>query len=87
MVRHTHISKMSRYHPFESVVDTGSSLNVMHKNTIIKLNPESTFMKINLMVVKALDGLRRMVIGEVDLPMMVEPHMFMNTFQVMDISP
>jgi hypothetical protein len=36
-------------------------------------------------VVRAFDGSRRSVIGEVDLPMMIGPHVFQITFQVMDI--
>jgi hypothetical protein len=36
-------------------------------------------------VVKAFDGLRKSVIGEVHLPIMIGPHLFQITFQVMDI--
>lgn len=61
-------------------MDTGSSLNVIPKNTFIKLNAERTFMKIGSMVVKAFDKSRRMVIGVVDLPMVVRLHTFMTTF-------
>ena len=39
------------------------------------------------MVVKAFDGSKRTVIGEVDLPMMIGPQVFQVTFQVMDIYP
>lgn len=64
------------------LVDTCSFLNVMPKTTLMKLNTERTFMKENSLVVKAFDGSRRMVIGEVDLPMMLGPQTFMTTFQV-----
>ncbi|XP_050908914.1 uncharacterized protein LOC127122656 [Lathyrus oleraceus] len=69
------------------LVDTGSSLIVMPKNTLGKLNNVRTSMKVNTLVVKAFDGSKRMVIREVDLPITVGPHTFMATFQVMDINP
>lgn len=69
------------------LVDTGSSLNVMHKNTLGKMNNVRTSMKASTLVVKAFDDSKRMVIGEVDLPVTVGPHTFMVTFQVMDINP
>ena len=36
-------------------------------------------------IVKAFDGSRKTVIGEVDLPIVIGPHTFQITFQVMDI--
>ena len=36
-------------------------------------------------IVKAFDGSRKTVIGEVDLPITIGPHTFQITFQVMDI--
>lgn len=36
-------------------------------------------------IVKAFDDTRKIVIGEVDLPMTIGPHTFQITFQVMDI--
>lgn len=36
-------------------------------------------------IVKAFDGSRKFVIGEVDLPICIGPHVFRITFQVMDI--
>lgn len=44
-------------------------------------------MKTSMLVVKAFGGSKRMVIGEVDLPIMVGPHTFMTIFQVMNINP
>ena len=38
-------------------------------------------------MVRAFDGSKKSVIGEVDLPIWVGPHMFQVTFQVMDIFP
>lgn len=62
------------------LVDTGSSLNVIPKNTLGELNNVRTSMKASTLVVKAFDGSKRIVFGEVDLPIIVGPHTFMVTF-------
>lgn len=67
-------------------MDTSSSLNSIPMTTLVKLNTKRTFIKASTLVVKSFDGSRRMVIGEVDLPMVVGPHTFMTTFQVMGIN-
>jgi hypothetical protein len=67
------------------LVDTGSSLNVMSKTTLDQLSYRGTPMRRSGVVVKAFDGSRKSVIGEVDLPIMIGPHLFQITFQVMDI--
>lgn len=69
------------------LVDRGSFLNVLPKNTLRKLNIVRTSMKSSTLVVRAFDGSKRIVIREVDLPIMVWPHIFIITFQVMDINP
>lgn len=69
------------------LVDTGSSLNVLPKNSLSKLTIEGLVMKPSSLIVRAFDGSRRTVIGEVDLPMKVGPHIFFITFYVMDIYP
>src|ERR1051325_5447708 len=67
------------------LVDTGSSLNVMPKTTLARLAYKGTPMKFNDIIVRAFDGSRKAVIGEVDLPMTIGPHTFQITFQVMDV--
>lgn len=42
-------------------------------------------MKHSWVVVKAFNGSKRTIIGEVDLPIMIGPQVFQVTFQVMDI--
>lgn len=69
------------------LVDTRSSLNVLPKNTLGKLNNMKTSMKASMLIVRAFDGSKTMVIGKVDLTIMVGPHTFLITFQVMDINP
>lgn len=67
------------------LVDTGSSLNVMAKSTLDKLSYRGAVVRPSSMIVKAFDGSRKSVMGEVDLPILVGPHEFIITFQIMDI--
>ncbi|XP_050909462.1 uncharacterized protein LOC127123273 [Lathyrus oleraceus] len=69
------------------LIDTGSSLNVMPKSTLLKLKYKGGQMRHSGIIVKAFDGSRKTVIGEVDLPIGIGPHVFQITFQVMDIVP
>ncbi|XP_050898072.1 uncharacterized protein LOC127104970 [Lathyrus oleraceus] len=69
------------------LTDTGSSLNVMPKSTLLKLKYKGGQMRHSGIIVKAFDGSRKTVIGEVDLPIGIGPHVFQITFQVMDIVP
>ncbi|KAK2428440.1 hypothetical protein QL285_026962 [Trifolium repens] len=69
------------------LVDTGSSLNVMPKSTLLKLSLVGPVLKPSSMIVKAFDGSQREVIGEIELPMVIGPHLFNISFQVMDINP
>jgi hypothetical protein len=69
------------------LVDTGSSLNVMPKSTLVKMSLDGPVLKPSSMMVKAFDGSQREVIGEIELPMVIGPHLFNISFQVMDINP
>jgi hypothetical protein len=69
------------------LVDTGSSLNVMPKSTLVKLSLIGPVLKQSNMIVKAFDGSQREVIGEIELPMLIGPHLFNISFKVMDINP
>jgi hypothetical protein len=68
------------------LVDTRSSLNVMPKSTLIKLALDGPILKPSRLIVKAFDGSQREVIGEIELPMVIGPHLFNISFQVMDIN-
>ncbi|KAH1213274.1 hypothetical protein GmHk_14G041263 [Glycine max] len=68
------------------LIDNGSSLNVMPKTTLEKL-PFSARLKPSSMVVRAFDGTRREVMGEIDIPIQIGPHTCNVMFQVMDINP
>ena len=67
------------------LLDTGSSLNIMPKSTLARLSFQGTPMRASEVIVKAFDGSKKAVIGEVDLPVTIGPHTFQITFQVMDI--
>lgn len=67
------------------LVDTGSSLNVIPKSTMSKLSYQGALMWFSGVVMKAFDGSRKNVTGEVDLPLKIDLCSFHTTFQVMDI--
>lgn len=62
------------------LVDTDSSLNVMPKSTLSELSYQCAPMRFSGVVVKAFDGLRKTMIGEVDLPMKIGMCLFQITF-------
>ncbi|WJX45728.1 hypothetical protein P8452_32589 [Trifolium repens] len=81
-----HISVICKSDSLSNVlVDTGSSLNVMPKVTLDKLSYCDAHLRPSAMIVKAFDGSRKSVIGEIDLPISVGPYEFLITFQVMNI--
>ena len=69
------------------LIDNGSSLNVMPKSTLEKFPFNASHLRPSSMVVRAFDGSRREVRGEIDLPVQIGPHTCQVTFQVMDINP
>lgn len=68
-------------------MDIFSSLNVLPKCSLSKLTIEGLVMKPNELIVRAFDGSRRTVIGEVDIPIKIGPCTFFITFFIMDINP
>ena len=69
------------------LVDTGSSLNVLPKNTLDRLDCEGLTLKPSNIIVRAFDGSKRTVHEEVDIPIKVVTQTFDSTFYVMDICP
>lgn len=59
----------------------------MPKSTLTRLKYQGTPVRPSNIIVKEFDGSRKSVIGEIDLPIWVGPHMFQITFQIMDIKP
>ena len=56
------------------LIDNGSSLNVMPKSTWDKLPFNAPHLRPSSMVVRAFDGSRWDVRGEIDLPIQIGPH-------------
>ncbi|CAN1156262.1 hypothetical protein LINPERPRIM_LOCUS20104 [Linum perenne] len=69
------------------LIDNGSALNVIPKSTLNKLRIDDTFIRPSFTVVRAFDGTKRQVIGEIELPIQVGPQVFKVDFHVMDINP
>ena len=69
------------------LIDNDSSLNVMPKTTLDKLPFDASHMRPSSMVVRAFDGSRHDVRGEIDLSIQIGPHTCQINFQVMDINP
>ena len=69
------------------LVDTTSSINVLPKSTLLKLDYERISLRPSDLVVKAFDGSRRTVFGEVDLSIKIGPQLFEATLFIMDINP
>ncbi|XP_058764275.1 uncharacterized protein LOC131637689 [Vicia villosa] len=69
------------------LVDTGSSLNMLPKSALMRIDYAGVELRPSELVVRAFDGSRRSVFGEVDLPIQVGPQIFTTTFYVMDIQP
>ncbi|XP_039687896.1 uncharacterized protein [Medicago truncatula] len=67
------------------LVDTGSALNMMAKTTYDQLSYQGMPLRRSGVMVKAFDGSRKNVLGEVLLPITIGPQVFQINFQVMDI--
>ena len=68
-------------------LDNGSSLNVMPMSTLSRLPIDLSDMKKSQMVVRAFNGTKRKVLGNIKLPIQVGPFTFDSEFIVMDINP
>ena len=67
------------------LVDNGSSLNVCPLATLNLLEVEPSSIKLNSTVVRAFDGSKREIVGEVELEVTIGPQTFSIPFQVLDI--
>ena len=70
-----------------ALVDTGSSLNVLPKKALDRLDYEGLTLKPSNIVVRDFDWSKRMVHGEVDIPVKVCSQTFESKFYMMDIRP
>ena len=69
------------------LIDNRSSLNVMPLSTLMRLPVDRSYMKHSRTVVRAFDGIRREVAGEIEIEVQISSCTFNVEFQVMDISP
>ena len=58
------------------LIDNGSALNVIPNSNLSKLKYQGLPMRPSSIIVKAFDGSRKSLIGEVDLPIHIGPHLF-----------
>ncbi|XP_050919820.1 uncharacterized protein LOC127137396 [Lathyrus oleraceus] len=58
-----------------------------HNKALAKLDCEGLILRPTDLVVRAFDGSKRVVFGEVELPVKIGPEMFKSVFYVMDIQP
>uniref|UniRef100_A0A2N9G1D0 Uncharacterized protein n=1 Tax=Fagus sylvatica TaxID=28930 RepID=A0A2N9G1D0_FAGSY len=67
------------------LIDNGSALNVCPMTTLEKLDIDPTHVRATSMVVRAFDGTRREVIGEIELPIEIGLQVYDINFQVLRI--
>ncbi|RDX85813.1 hypothetical protein CR513_32936, partial [Mucuna pruriens] len=79
--------KCGEYMMARVLIDNGSSLNVMPKSTLNKLCSTEASLRASPIIVRAFDGSKREVMGEITLPIRMGPTTFEVDFQVMDINP
>ncbi|XP_038679443.1 uncharacterized protein LOC119980721 [Tripterygium wilfordii] len=83
-----HISAMCRGFEVASIlIDNGSSLNILPKETFDRLPIDRSYLKQVLVVAKAFDGTRKEIMGEIEVPLEIANVTFNVPFMVMDISP
>ena len=76
-----HISMSCKNDSLSNVlIDNGSALNVIPRSTLMKLKYQGTPMCPSGIIVKSFDGSRKLIIGEVDFPIHIGPHLFQITF-------
>ena len=80
-------TKVKDYTLPKVLIDNGSSLNVMPLSTLMRLPVDRSYMKHTHTVVKAFDGTRREVTGEIKIEVQIGSCTFNVEFQVIDISP
>ncbi|XP_058749142.1 uncharacterized protein LOC131622110 [Vicia villosa] len=62
------------------LIDSGSLLNVMPKSNLVELSYGGTSMRYNNVIVKAFNGSKKSIVGEVDLHIRIGPFTFQDTF-------
>ena len=76
-----------RYTLSRALLDNGSSMNVIPMAILSRFPVDPSHIKKTHLVVRAFDGTRKKVIGNIKLPIQIGPCTFNIDFQVMDINP
>ena len=79
--------KCKNYIMPRTLLDNGSSLNVIPMSTLSRPPIDLSCMRKSQRVVRAFDGTKREVLGNIKLPIQVGPCTFNSKFIVMDINP
>ncbi|XP_061359320.1 uncharacterized protein LOC133303422 [Gastrolobium bilobum] len=69
------------------LIDGGSALNVLPLSTLSQLSMSTNDLTPQEMIVRAFDGTKRGILGEIVLPLEIGPSNFQVLFQTMDIEP
>ena len=80
-------TKVKNYTLPKVLINNGSLLNVMPLSTFMRLPIDRSHMKHTTTIVRAFNGTRRKVTGEIEIEVQIGPCTFNIDFQVMDISP
>jgi hypothetical protein len=67
------------------LIDNGSTLKVCHMSTLEKLIIDQSIVRSSNMIIKAFDGTRREVFGEIDLSVEIGPQAYNISFQVLRV--
>ncbi|KAA3479848.1 hypothetical protein EPI10_020329 [Gossypium australe] len=69
------------------LIDNRSALNVLPLSTLNRLPMDSSHMKTCQNIVRAFDGIKRRVMGRIEIPLSIGPNKYEVDFLVMDIKP
>lgn len=67
------------------LIDNGSAINVCPLVTIMKLGIDESTIRPSDITIRAFDGSKRQILGDIDLPVEIGPYTFEVEFQVLDI--
>ena len=70
-----------------ALLNNGSSVNVIPMTILLRLTVDPSHIRKTYLIICAFDGIRKEVIGNIELPNPIDPCIFNIDFQVMDINP
>jgi len=69
------------------LVDNGFAINLLPRHVLDKMPIKISYIRLSTTTAKAYDGLSRPIIENINVKVIIGPHMFQVTLQVMDIHP